>query len=88
MAQRQVIYLDIANSKVDEKDYSVETDPKVFLSEKTGRGRLGENWIQNAKPRMCCYKLITIKFKVFGFEWKVENFIANVIAVAHHLVSS
>jgi len=28
---------------------------------------------------MCCYKLVTMKFKVFGFESIVDNFVAKVI---------
>lgn len=78
LAKREIIYLDIANDEVDPKDYTVETDPKLYHSEKTGRGPLVGPWIKDAKPKMCCYKLVTIKFKVFGFETKVEQTIAKV----------
>ena len=78
LAKREVIYLDIANDEVDPKEYTIETDPKLYRSEKTGRGPLVGKWIEGTKPRMCCYKLVTIKFKVFGFETKVEQVIAKV----------
>lgn len=29
-------------------------------------------------PRMCAYKLVTVKFKWFGLQTKVENFIHDV----------
>lgn len=51
------------------------TDPLVFKSEKTGRGPLTEGWKNHEKPMMCCYKLITIKFQVFGFQTKIESLI-------------
>jgi Phosphatidylinositol transfer protein len=78
LAKREVVYLNIANDPIEEKEYSQETDPRIFTSQKTGRGPLRPNWVETCQPRMCCYKLVTIKFKVFGFEWKVENLIANV----------
>lgn len=31
-------------------------------------------------PRMCAYKLVTVKFKWFGLQTKVENFIHDVRA--------
>jgi hypothetical protein len=31
-----------------------------------------------SQPLMCCYKLVTVKFKVFGFETSVQNYIAKV----------
>ncbi|XP_019506018.1 PREDICTED: phosphatidylinositol transfer protein alpha isoform isoform X2 [Hipposideros armiger] len=63
-----------------ENDYKAEEDPAKFKSIKTGRGPLGPNWKQelvNQKdcPYMCAYKLVTVKFKWWGLQNKVENFI-------------
>ncbi|CAO2644215.1 Phosphatidylinositol transfer protein alpha isoform [Lemmus lemmus] len=77
----EAIYIDIADrSQVLSKDYKAEEDPAKFKSAKTGRGPLGPNWKQelvNQKdcPYMCAYKLVTVKFKWWGLQNKVENFI-------------
>uniref|UniRef100_A0A2K5JUF2 Phosphatidylinositol transfer protein alpha isoform n=1 Tax=Colobus angolensis palliatus TaxID=336983 RepID=A0A2K5JUF2_COLAP len=77
----EAIYIDIADrSQVLTKDYKAEEDPAKFKSIKTGRGPLGPNWKQelvNQKdcPYMCAYKLVTVKFKWWGLQNKVENFI-------------
>jgi len=77
LKHRDVIQIDIANDKIEAKDYKEEYDPKKYHSEKTNRGPLNENWINTADPVMCCYKLVTLKFKVFGFESAVENFVGK-----------
>ncbi|XP_049714838.1 phosphatidylinositol transfer protein alpha isoform isoform X1 [Elephas maximus indicus] len=77
----EAVYIDIADrSQVLSKDYKAEEDPAKFKSIKTGRGPLGPNWKQeivNQKdcPYMCAYKLVTVKFKWWGLQNKVENFI-------------
>ncbi|XP_009883519.1 PREDICTED: phosphatidylinositol transfer protein alpha isoform [Charadrius vociferus] len=77
----EAIYIDIADrSQVLPKDYKAEEDPAKFKSVKTGRGPLGPNWKkelgkQTDCPYMCAYKLVTVKFKWWGLQNKVENFI-------------
>ncbi|KAJ7397523.1 Phosphatidylinositol transfer protein alpha isoform [Pitangus sulphuratus] len=77
----EAIYIDIADrSQVLPKDYKAEEDPAKFKSVKTGRGPLGPNWKkdlgkQSDCPYMCAYKLVTVKFKWWGLQNKVENFI-------------
>ncbi|XP_051539899.1 phosphatidylinositol transfer protein beta isoform-like [Myxocyprinus asiaticus] len=77
----EVVHIDIADrSQVEPGDYKQHEDPEIFHSEKTGRGPLGPDWKKEllAKPeapRMCAYKLVTIKFKWWGLQTKVENFI-------------
>uniref|UniRef100_A0A8C3NT50 Phosphatidylinositol transfer protein alpha isoform n=1 Tax=Cyanoderma ruficeps TaxID=181631 RepID=A0A8C3NT50_9PASS len=77
----EAIYIDIADrSQVLPKDYKAEEDPARFKSVKTGRGPLGPNWKkdlgkQSDCPYMCAYKLVTVKFKWWGLQNKVENFI-------------
>ena len=78
LAKREVRYLDIANDPIDEKDYSEALDPRLFKSEKTNRGPLLPDWRKTSSPHMCCYKLITIKFQVFGVQGRAENLIASV----------
>ncbi|XP_048374635.1 phosphatidylinositol transfer protein alpha isoform [Sphaerodactylus townsendi] len=76
----EAIYIDIAErSQVLSKDYKPEEDPSKFKSIKTGRGPLGPNWkkeiVKSDCPYMCAYKLVTVKFKWWGLQNKVENFI-------------
>ncbi|XP_030633214.1 phosphatidylinositol transfer protein, alpha a [Chanos chanos] len=77
----EVVHIDIADrSQIDAKDYKQDEDPAIFKSEKTGRGPLGPGWKKELPkktdcPHMCAYKLVTVKFKWFGLQSKVENFI-------------
>ncbi|KAM9441585.1 phosphatidylinositol transfer protein alpha isoform-like isoform 2-T2 [Salvelinus alpinus] len=77
----EVVYIDIADkTQVDAKDYKTEEDPAIFKSEKTGRGPLGPNWKKELpsntnSPHMCAYKLVTVNFKWWGVQNKIENFI-------------
>mgnify|MGYP002385152036 CR=1 FL=1 len=133
---RDVVMIDIANDKIDPKDYKPETDPKIYHSEKTGnfffflelnpfflnfcdnfflkkkllkigRGPLKEGWQvsylfiylflfynhylficllyiffsikkKEVDPVMCAYKLVTLKFKVFGLESMAESYAGKV----------
>jgi hypothetical protein len=45
------------------------------LSQKTGRGQLKGNWRDSVQPVMCAYKLVTVEFKWFGLQTRVEKFI-------------
>ncbi|XP_014069524.2 phosphatidylinositol transfer protein alpha isoform [Salmo salar] len=77
----EVVYIDIADkTQVDVKDYKPKEDPAIFKSEKTGRGPLGPNWKKELpsntnSPHMCAYKLVTVNFKWWGVQNKIENFI-------------
>ncbi|XP_028662555.1 phosphatidylinositol transfer protein alpha isoform isoform X2 [Erpetoichthys calabaricus] len=77
----EVVYIDIADrSQVLHKDYKPEEDPAKYKSVKTGRGPLGPDWKKELPqktdcPHMCAYKLVTIKFKWWGIQNKVESFI-------------
>ena len=80
MKKRNVIIIDIANDKINPKDYKPEEDPKLVRSEKTGRGPLTDpNWQKNCEPVMTCYKLVYIEFKWFGLQTKVESFLAKTV---------
>ncbi|KAF7729349.1 hypothetical protein EC973_004605 [Apophysomyces ossiformis] len=80
LAKREVIVIDVANDSIDPKDYKSEEDPKLYHSEKTGRGPLVDpDWQKRCEPVMTCYKLVYIEFKWFGLQTKVESFIAKSI---------
>ena len=64
-------------------------DPTIYVSEKTGRGPLNEDWIkeystnseitedknQTGKGIMCAYKLFKVEFKYWGLQGKVESMV-------------
>lgn len=72
---RDVIFIDIANDSVETRDYKETEDPTKFRSEKTGRGPLTGKWQGTANPVMCAYKLVTVNFKWFGLQNRIEPFI-------------
>lgn len=53
-------------------------DLRYFKSKKTNRGLLQEGWINNQDPIMCSYKLVTVKFEVWGLQTRVEQFVHKV----------
>jgi hypothetical protein len=75
LKERTVVPIDIANDPVNAADFKKDEDPSSFVSEKTGRGPLKADWIASADPVMTCYKLVTIQFKWWGLQNKVETFI-------------
>jgi len=75
LKERTVVPIDIANDPVAEADNKKETDPKLYKSEKTGRGPLNGKWKDSCEPVMTAYKLVTIQFKWWGLQNKVESFI-------------
>lgn len=85
---REVDVIDIASDPVLPKDghrrhagcstgedYKENEDPSTFKSKKTGRGPLKGDWMKTVKPVMCAYKLVTVEFKWFGLQSKIETFI-------------
>lgn len=76
LAKREVVKIDIANDPVDRRDYKPDEDPSKFKSSKTDRGPLvGPDWPKTVSPVMTCYKLVTVEFKWWGLQGKVEKFI-------------
>lgn len=75
LKERTVVNIDIANDAVDANDYKKDEDPKTYKSEKTGRGPLDGDWKKSVDPVMTAYKLVTVQFKWWGLQTKVENFI-------------
>ena len=77
LKKRKVETLDVAALNKEEEGYKAENDPRVFLSTKTGRGKLVKGWETSAKPVMCCYKLVTADFKYWGLQGKIEGTIES-----------
>ena len=75
LKERTVVNIDIANDSVDANDYKEDEDPKTFKSVKTGRGPLEGEWKKSVDPVMTAYKLVTVQFKWWRLQTKVENFI-------------
>lgn len=74
----EVVQIDIVNDPFDKKDYKEEEDPAKFKSVKTGRGALQHNWKEHSEPMMCAYKLVTMEFKWWGLQSRVESFTMKV----------
>lgn len=70
-------------------DYARDADPRSFVSQKTSRGPLSDNWLAEhwgevkgkAQPTarnmslMCAYKLCRVEFRYWGMQTKLEKFI-------------
>ncbi|XP_054155190.1 protein retinal degeneration B-like isoform X2 [Oppia nitens] len=84
---RVVDVIDIVKDQLYSSDYIREEDPKFYVSEKTGRGPLSDNWVDEHwnvlkngnkgknKCIMCAYKLCRVEFKYWGMQTKIEKFI-------------
>nr|XP_042703513.1 phosphatidylinositol transfer protein alpha isoform-like [Chrysemys picta bellii] len=62
------------------QDYKADEDPALFTSVKTGRGPLGPDWKRELgsnqeSPHMCAYKLVTVNFRWWGLQGRMEKFI-------------
>ncbi|NXE82661.1 PITC1 protein, partial [Cochlearius cochlearius] len=68
LGDHEVSFLDIAFDEIPERYYRSLEDPRFFSSAKTGRGPLREGWRQHTKPIMCSYKLVSVKFEVWGLQ--------------------
>uniref|UniRef100_A0A674P7U9 Cytoplasmic phosphatidylinositol transfer protein 1 n=1 Tax=Takifugu rubripes TaxID=31033 RepID=A0A674P7U9_TAKRU len=77
--EREVCFVDIAYDEIPERYYKDSEDLRYFKSEKTSRGILQEGWRDTQDPIMCSYKLVTVKFEVWGLQTRVEQFVHKVI---------
>jgi len=76
LEKREVVPIDIANDPVAPNDFKEDEDPRTFKSAKTGRGPLtAPDWKNHVDPVMTCYKLVSVEFKWWGLQNKVESFI-------------
>ncbi|KAI3383297.1 hypothetical protein SNEBB_008401 [Seison nebaliae] len=88
LKKRDVSTIDISRDHIPKHDYKADEDPGKFQSTVVNRGPLGPNWIDEyraiagtsaaeGKPLMCAYKLVTVEFKMFGFQNRVEKYVIN-----------
>jgi len=70
--------VDIANDPIDPTKYKEEEDPAKFVSERTGRGKLGKDWIKNNTPIMCSYKECSVNLRIWGMQTAGESYIHKV----------
>uniref|UniRef100_A0A8C5QTZ0 Phosphatidylinositol transfer protein N-terminal domain-containing protein n=1 Tax=Leptobrachium leishanense TaxID=445787 RepID=A0A8C5QTZ0_9ANUR len=75
----EMSFLDIAFDEIPERYFRSEEDLRNFISSKTGRGPLEEGWRSSLRPIMCSYKLVNVKFEVWGLQTRVEQFVHKVI---------
>ncbi|NXH73396.1 PITM1 protein, partial [Hydrobates tethys] len=78
--QRILDTIDIVRDPISPGEYKPEEDPKLYHSAKTGRGPLGDDWLEVAAggPLMCAYKLCKVEFRYWGMQSKIEQFIHDV----------
>ncbi|KAM6075075.1 membrane-associated phosphatidylinositol transfer protein 1 [Chlamydotis macqueenii] len=78
--QRILDTIDIVRDPISPGEYKPEEDPKLYHSAKTGRGPLGDDWLETAAggPLMCAYKLCKVEFRYWGMQSKIEQFIHDV----------
>ncbi|KAF3846437.1 hypothetical protein F7725_003515 [Dissostichus mawsoni] len=77
--ETEVCTVDIAYDEIPERHYKDSEDLRYFKSKKTNRGILQEGWIDSQEPIMCSYKLVTVKFEVWGLQTRVEQYVHKVI---------
>lgn len=72
--------IDIVRDPISPGEYKPEEDPRLYHSTKTGRGPLGDDWLEAAGggPLMCAYKLCKVEFRYWGMQSKIEQFIHDV----------
>ncbi|XP_078457661.1 cytoplasmic phosphatidylinositol transfer protein 1-like [Lampetra planeri] len=78
-ADKEVCSLDIAYDEIPERYYKESEDLRGFMSTRTARGPLLEGWRNDTTPVMCSYKLVTVKFEVWGLQTRVEQFVHKAI---------
>ncbi|XP_064461362.1 protein retinal degeneration B-like isoform X2 [Ornithodoros turicata] len=88
LRNRQVDVIDVVKDQLQGSDYVREEDPRTFVSSRTGRGPLEEEWIQEIVDQrkvgqkedaiMCAYKLCRVEFRYWGMQSKIEKFIHDV----------
>ncbi|XP_028400349.1 protein retinal degeneration B-like isoform X2 [Dendronephthya gigantea] len=76
LSNQTVDLIDPVKDPIPSSQYSEEEDPLLYVSKKTGRGPLAADWLnQSHKSIMCAYKKITVEFRYWGMQGKIEQFI-------------
>lgn len=72
LQKRKVDYINISCMDSSQKMVKGE-DPTQFESRKTARGPFRTRFFEDHDPIMTCYKVVKLRFKVFGMQTKVEQ---------------
>lgn len=89
LQSRIVDVIDVVKDQLYGADYKWEEDPRNYISQKTKRGPLNDNWLEDywkvckgksmplpdSKAVMCAYKLCRVEFKYWGMQSKIEKYI-------------
>jgi len=75
LKERELDVIDIVYDPIDPAKYKPEEDPTIFLSAKTGRGKLTKTWKENTQPIMTSYKHASVEFRYWGLQTRIERFI-------------
>ncbi|XP_074527048.1 membrane-associated phosphatidylinositol transfer protein 2-like isoform X4 [Halichoeres trimaculatus] len=82
--QRTIDPIDIVTDPIPPHEYKAEEDTRLYKSNKTQRGPLQDDWIEEYNnnpgktPIMCAYKLCKVEFRYWGMQSKIERFIHDV----------
>ncbi|KAA8499705.1 Phosphatidylinositol transfer protein 2 [Porphyridium purpureum] len=68
----KVDYINISCEDANVK-FKENEDPRQFRSGSTGRGPFPERWFEVSPVCMCAYKVVKLRFKVWGAQSKVEQ---------------
>jgi len=72
LKKRKVEFIDIAKDQLaDKSKYKADEDPTKVGNKKMPP--LSDGWQKRANPKMCCYKLVTIRCKIWGIQNKLED---------------
>jgi len=76
LKKRKVEFMDIAKDQPSDKSkYKADEDPLKVGNKKMPP--LSDGWQKRASPKMCCYKLVTIRCKIWGLQTRVEDALIN-----------
>jgi len=79
LARREIVVINIAEP-VTAAEYVESEDPSKFVSQKTGRGALKDDWFKTHEPLICCYKLVDLDVAIFLIQKRCENYMVNMYA--------
>jgi len=79
LGKRKVDIIDIAMEDPEQSKYKEAEDPKLFLSEKTGRGKLEKGWRDTSNPIMTSYKHVSVLVSTWWVGGRIQDYIQSVI---------
>jgi len=76
LKKKEIQFLDIAKDQpLNPKYYKAEEDPSKVGNKRFGP--LSDGWQKVLTPVMCCYKLVSIRAKIWGLQTRCEEFMIN-----------